>query len=33
MYNHLQHFGFLWVMHGEYEFSDSIDTINDFENQ
>lgn len=38
MHNHLQHFGIVrsygrWVMHGEYEFDDSIDTIDDFKNQ
>lgn len=38
MLNHLQHFGMVrnyihWVMHGEYEFRDSIDTINVSENQ
>lgn len=38
MLNHLQHFGMVrnyirWVMHGEYEFRDSIDTINDSKNQ
>lgn len=34
----MQHFGIVrsygrWVMQGEYEFDDSIDTIDDFENQ
>lgn len=38
LHNHLQHFGIVrsyghWVMHGEYEFDDSTDTIDDFENQ
>ena len=38
LHNHLQHFRIVksyghWVMHGECEFDDSIDTIDDFKNQ